>query len=113
MTSDGNPVGEFRLVADPADPTLVYLQPPLRIVQTSDAGPQRQTWDNGARVQVTIDPELPDVFGATLGVTSTASFLACSRCAATDGGTAPDALDPDAPVDAGAAPDADPDASAD
>jgi hypothetical protein len=87
VTSDGVPVTDFRLVPDPQDPTLVYLQPPV------GSASQGQTWTNGARIEVTIDAALPDVFGATLGIASTASFIACSRCSgsATDGGAPVDA----------------------
>ena len=91
VTSNGAPYDTFKLVSDPDDPTRVHLQPfVIHDPTLTDPKPVAMTrWDEGARIDVTIDPGLPDVFGKPLVTPASASFIACSACA--DGGVAGDA----------------------
>jgi hypothetical protein len=98
VSAGGQPLG-FKLASEPLDPRLIYLQPAAGMV-----------WPSGSTVEVTIDPELPDLFGSTLGASTHLSFMPCMPgdkgmgCRPpADTGTAADAASPDggAPSDAG------------
>ena len=111
VTQNGVPLsaGQYRLQASTSDPTLILLQPG-----------SIQIWDSGARLDVTVTADLPDVYGAVLGQDMTASFIPCQLvgedagvriCAppmhggGADGG-APDGVAADAASDVPVSPDA-------
>jgi hypothetical protein len=80
---------EYRLVPDPTAPTRVQVRP-IDVRTTPRAAGDLTTrpfWDDGARVEVTLDATLPDVYGAPLGQTTSAAFIAS---AASDAGVAAD-----------------------
>jgi hypothetical protein len=58
--------GQYQLQASASDPTLILLQPG-----------SIQIWDSGAQLEVTLSADLPDIYGAVLGASKSASFIPC------------------------------------
>jgi hypothetical protein len=81
--------GEFLLEPDPVDATLVFIRPVnvVRAAPGADGGVvSNPIWDSGARIDVTVDGDLTDVYGAKLGAAVSASFVACESEGAPDAG---------------------------
>jgi hypothetical protein len=87
---------EYGLVLDPALPTRILVRP-LNVQATAPAPGDLSTnpvWGDGARIEVTVDATLPDVYGAPLSAAATASFIAGTPGdggSVADGGPAADA----------------------
>ncbi len=77
VRQNGQPLaaGEYQLQASPSDPTLILLEP-------GSIG----VWASGGQLDVTLSADLPDIYGATLGVAQSASFIPC-QLVGQDGGT--------------------------
>src|SRR5262249_25752754 len=76
---------EYQLQPDAVDPTLVFIRPTavVRAQPGADGAPvTNPIWDSGARIDVSVDGDVADIYGATLGAAVSASFVACERVGA-------------------------------